>query len=276
MPDEIYNLAAQADAVTSISEPEDTLLVNANSVMTICEVIRSLSTTKQIKLFQANSSEIFKGLTLKGTDNEKALIIDETKLEFYPKNPYAIAKLTAYWSVRNYREYHKLFLCNGIIFNAESPRRNPKFVVNKIARTIRAMKTNDQIQLIIGDLEAQRDWIHAYDVAMAAWTVLQQNDSDDYMISLNSHHTVRDTIQQACNITDIDITWKGDKQTMNEFGINAKTGQVLVTIDPKLFRPYELKTIPLVGNNTKLKSTGWSPKYSWSDMITEMVTSGLD
>ena len=257
-------MAAQSDAVNSIDDPEQTLIINGNSVMAMCEAVRSLKEIKKIKVFQANSAELFRGLTQHASD---ILRIDETILEFYPKNPYAIAKLMAYWIIRYYREYYDLYMCNGIIFNAESPRRNPKFVVNKIARTVRKILTNNDLQLVMGDLEAKRDWIHAYDVAMAAWISLQQPNSDDYVISLNQYHSVRDTIQEAFSVVGINVEWELTKQT----GVEKETGRVLVVTNRELFRSYEIKTVALIGDNSKLLSRGWIPKYTWESMIREMV-----
>jgi len=249
-PDEIYNLAAQADATISIKNPEESFFTNSNIVLAICETIKNTN----IKLFQANSSEIFKGI-------EKSEITEDL-LTFYPKNPYAIAKLSAYWMIRWYREYYNLYVCNGIIFNTESPRRNKKFVINKIISKIKHNKI-----LKIGNLNMKKDWIHAYDVAHAAWLSLQQKQSDDYIISLNNLHSVREVIEYTFKYIHKDIQWVD--QDLNEIG-KGSSNELLVKVDSRFFRKYEEKNTYLVGNNTKLKNIGWIPLYSWEKIIEEI------
>jgi GDPmannose 4,6-dehydratase len=248
-PDEIYNFAAQADATVSIKSPENSFYTNSNTVLSICEIIKNTN----IKLFQANSSEIFKGI-----DSSE---ITETLLTFYPKNPYAIAKLAAYWTTRWYREYYNLYVSNGIIFNTESPRRNKKFVINKIISKIKNNKL-----LKIGNINIKKDWIHAYDVAYASWLSLQQPHSDDYVISLNNLHSVREVIEYSFKYINKNIIWEGSD--LNEIG--RTSDEILVKIDPRFFRKYEEKNTNLIGNNTKLKNIGWIPKYTWEKMIEEI------
>lgn len=267
VPDEIYNMAAQSDAVRSVLEPESTLWTNANVVVALCEIIRKIKneSNRCIKLFQAGSVEIFRGLNI-GEER-----IDESVLTFYPKNPYAIAKLTAYWMIRYYREQHQCYMCNGIIFNAESPRRSEKFVTRKIASGVKQALKDPNYILTIGNLDAQRDWIHAYDVAMAAWLILQQGTPDDFMIGLGSNHSVRTFVEKSFAQVNIKIIWTGARGSTNELGYDYDTGRVLITIDPAFFREYETKTTPLLGNVNKLRSIGWRPVHSLDTIITELL-----
>lgn len=260
-PDEIYNMAAQTDAVASISEAEETIWLNGTIPLILCEAVHRVS--KPIKLFQANSMEMYKGLN--------RLVIDEDELAVYPKNPYAIAKIAAYWSVRYYREQHGCYINSGIIFNAESPRRHPRYVTRKIANAIREMLNNFDAILTVGNLDAERDWIHAYDVAMAAWLSLQQPKPGDYVISLGATHSVRYFIEQSFHQVGITIKWEGPRDSVEERGVDASTGRLLVKVDPAYFRSYEAKTTPIYGNNTKLRSIGWIPKYSLDDIIVELL-----
>jgi GDPmannose 4,6-dehydratase len=260
-PDEIYNMAAQTDAVASIAEPEETLWLNGNIALILCECVRQAA--KPIKLFQANSMEIYKGLN--------RLVITEDELGVYPKNPYAIAKITAYWSVRYYREQHGCYVNNGIIFNAESPRRHSRYVTRKIANSVRQILTDPEHVLTVGDLDAQRDWIHAYDVAMAAWLSLQQPNPGDYVISLGATHSVREFIERSFYQVGITIKWEGSRDAVEEVGVDSQTGRLLVKVDSAFFRQYETKTIPIYGDNTKLRSIGWIPRYTLDDIIAELL-----
>lgn len=259
-PDEIYNMAAQSDAVISIAEPEYTMWVNANIVVTLCEIVKELG----IKLFQASSMELYKGL-----DRET---INEKGLEFYPKNPYAIAKLAAFWTVKYYRDQLGCYVSSGIISNAESPRRNIKYVTRKIAAGVRKTLTDPNYVIKIGNINAERDWIHAYDVAMAAWLSLQQSTPGDYVISLGTNHTVREFLERSFRKADINLIWKGLRDSIEEIGIDRDTERVLVTVDPSLFRTYEIaQKKTAIGDNTKLKSIGWKPKYDIDDIIVELL-----
>lgn len=273
-PNEIYNMAAQSDAVISIEQPEYTMAVNCNVVIALCEVVKELGGIISCKLFQASSMELYKGL-----DKE---VIDEDTLEFYPKNPYAIAKLAAYWIVRHYREQYGCYINNGIISNAESPRRDIKFVTRKILASVKEIIKDPKFIMKIGNLDAQRDWIHAYDVAMAAWLMLQQDKPGDYIIGLGTNHSVRYFIERSFLKVGIKVKWirnsdsrkelwEGIPNTVDEIAVDALTGRVLVIVDPTLFRIYETKAQTICGNNNKLKSIGWVPKYSLDDIITDIV-----
>lgn len=256
MPDEIYNMAAQSDAVISVEQPEETMIVNAIVVTTLCELARQY----KIKLFQAGSMEIYKGI--------KCEIIDETAETFYPVNPYGIAKLGAYWSVRYYREQKNCYVCTGIIFNAESPRRNEKFITRKVINGVKKSLVDPNYVLSVGNIDSKRDWIHAYDVAMAAWKILQQDKPGDYMICLGTNHSVREFIEKGFAKVGITIEWIGN--SMDEIGIDTKSKRKLVQIDPKFFRTYESQTTSICGNNTKLLSIGWVPKYTLDDIINDL------
>lgn len=265
-PDEIYNMAAQSDAVISMANPEHTMWINCNIVVALCELAKELGA----KLFQASSVELYKGLppSLNSLDR----YVDETTLEFYPKNPYAFAKLAAHWSVRYYREQYGCYMVNGIIANAESPRRDIKYVTRKITTGVQQALVDPNYVMKIGNLDARRDWIHAYDVAMAAWMSLQQKQHGDYMIGLGETHSVRKFLELSFHQAGISLKWEGDRDSVDEVGVDARTGRCLVKIDPALFRTYEGKcSATICGNNTKLKSIGWTPKYNLKGIISELL-----
>jgi GDPmannose 4,6-dehydratase len=216
---------------------------------------------KPIKFFQANSSELFKGLD--------SGIINETTLEFYPKNPYAIGKLLAYWTVRYYREYHNIYACNGIIFNAESPHRNIKYVLPKIVKKLNQILTTQDEILFVGNIDARRDWIHASDVATAIQKILQEENPKDFIIGSGATHSVRDFIECVFSKHNIYIKWEG--MGVEEKGYD-NTGRLVIAIDPTLFRPYENNNQNLVADNQQLLSTGWAPQYSWDDLIADLLS----
>jgi len=263
-PDEIYHFAAQTAAATSVKEPEKTLWVNGNVVMAICEAI--LSTDKSIKLFVANSSELFKG--------RSARTVNETDLDFYPKNPYGIGKLAAYWTCQYYREYFGLHICSGIIFNAESPKRNSNYVTSKIVKEIVHIAKTGKGILSVGNIDSWRDWIHAYDVANAAKVILSQERADDYIISLNEVHKVRYLIDQTFLLVNMNIVWIGKRGSLTERAINRETGETVVEINKDFFRSYETSPNILKGNNSKLLSIGWRPQYTTViDIMRDMIDS---
>ena len=260
-PDEIYHLAGQTNAVTSIAEPEETLWVNGNVVMSICEVIRRCKPLKEVKLFQANSAELFKGMDIGK--------VDESTLSFYPKNPYGIGKLASYWIVRYYRDHYGLYVCNGLIFNAESPRRKACYVTTKIVQEVHKIVNGQTDTLQVGTIDSCRDWIHAQDVAQAAWMSLQQKQPEDYIISLGHSHSVRTFIERAFSTAGMPIQWIRERGSVEEKGVD-RNGKIVVEIDPTLFRPYEQTTKPLVGDNRKLLQIGWCPTYDIDGIICDM------
>lgn len=263
-PDEIYHFAAQTVATISVKEPEKTLWVNGNVVMAICEAI--LSTDKPIKLFIANSSELFKGRSTRR--------VNESDLDFYPKNPYGIGKLAAYWISRYYREHFGLHICSGIIFNAESPKRKPSYVTSKIVKEVVNIAKTRKGKLSVGNIDSWRDWIHAYDVANAAKVILSQDRPSDYIISLNEVHSVRYLIEQTFLLVNIDITWVGERSSLAEIGINRETGETVVEINKDFFRSYETSPNILKGDSSKLLSIGWEPQYTTViDIMRDMINS---
>lgn len=257
-PNEIYNLAAITDAPLSIDNPETTLLTNGNIVLTICETIRKIN--KPIKLFQANSSELFKGLNTR--------VINEDLLEFYPKNPYGIGKLMAYWIIRYYREYYGLYVCNGIIFNAESKLRDTKYVLSKISHSLHDIINNETI-LTIGNIHTKRDWIHASDVAKASHYILQESIPQDYVIGSGISHSIKEFIDLSFSKFNINVKW--DQDGVNTKGYDSSNGRLLITTDSKLYRPYENINNDLVADNSKLYSTGFKPEYNWDDLVNDMI-----
>jgi GDPmannose 4,6-dehydratase len=253
-PEEIYHLAAQSDAVVSLSNPCLTLFTNANTVMALCDASQKLPYS--VKIFQANSVEIFKGLN-------SNVLLDETNLAVYPKNPYAIGKLAAYWTIRYYRETYNEHMSNGLIFNAESPRRPSRYVTQKITQWV---KNGVHDCLEIGDLNAQCDWIHASDVALAAYTILQQPTGSDYVINLGQPHTVREFITLCLNKIGMDITWLGTG--LQEQGLN--NDRILIKVNPTYFRPYSSPSQRW--SNGKLLTTGWKPQYTFEELIDDLIS----
>ena len=261
-PDEIYNLAAQSDAQVSFHLAEYTLRTNGMALVRICESARSLP--KPARVFQAASAELYGG-ALDGAVDENA--------PFHPRNPYGVAKLTAYWIVRYYREKHGLFACNGIFFNAESPRRGENFVTRKIVQSVAAIKAGTQERLALGNLNAMRDWSHAKDFAQAIWQMLQAEAPEDYVVASGALHSVRDFVELAFKHVGIKIEWKGSG--VDEVGYDPMTNRNLVVVDPLYFRPAELQK-SMFGNNTKIKSIGWTPHYSFDALVKEMIDAEIN
>ncbi len=251
-PDEIYNLAAQTDATASMVLPEDTMDANSNIVLSLCEIVKNLP--KPCKLFQAGSSEMYKGLS--STDG----------IQFYPKNIYGIAKLTAHWLCRFYREHHRCYIVNGIIYNTESPLRNSKYVSKKITEGVKKCLVDESYSLTMGNVWAKRDWIHAEDVAKAAYMSLRPLVVDDYDICLGRLHTVKEFIDEAFNRVGLPLEW-------NEGCTLASVGaRVFVTVDETLHRDYEKGVVePVVGDNRKLRRIGWEPTYTFEDIIDDLL-----
>lgn len=260
LPDEIYNLGAQSDARVSIEKAEETMLINGNIVLSICETIKCLKEKKEIRLFQANSSELYKGI--QDCDNNH-VVIEEENINFRPKNPYGISKLLAYWTINYYRENFGLYLCNGIIFNAESKMRKEEFLIKKITNTIKEIKKGTAEFLVVGDLNCERDWIHASDVSKAIWLILQQKSSADYIISMNDRHSVREAIERAFELVGINIKW----EYKDGIEVGTSEGKILVKTSGEFIRSYEKNSVCLIGNNEKLKSIGWIPEYNWETLL---------
>ena len=262
-PDEIYNLAAQSHVGVSFNSPEYTAEATGVSTLRILDAIRESGV--KTKFYQASTSELFGGLPETAPQSEKT--------PFYPKSPYGVAKLYSYWITVNYRESYDIFACNGILFNHESPRRGETFVTRKITRAVSAIHLGMQDKLYLGNLDAKRDWGHAKDYVEGMWRILQQDKPQDYVLSMNETHTVREFVELAFAELGYDIVWEGTG--VDEKGIDKNTGRVLVEVDPRYFRPAEVEL--LWGDSTKARTElGWEPKYSFMDLVKEMVQADLE
>jgi len=263
-PDEIYNLAAMSHVKVSFDLPEYTANADGIGTLRLLEAIRLLNLDKTVKFYQASTSELY-GKVVETPQSETT--------PFYPRSPYAVAKLYAFWIVKNYREAYNIFACNGILFNHESPLRGETFVTRKITRAVAKIKLGLQKKMYLGNLDAKRDWGHAKDYVEGMWRMLQQDVADDYVLATGETHPVREFIELAFNLVDIKIKWEG--QGINEKGINANTGDVLVEVDEKYFRPTEVEL--LLGDPTKAKTKlGWSHQYSFKELVEEMVNADLE
>jgi GDPmannose 4,6-dehydratase len=261
-PDEIYNLAAQSHVAVSFEEPEYTAESDALGTLRILEAIRILGIDQKTRFYQASTSELY----------GKVQEVPQTETTpFYPRSPYAVAKLYAYWIVVNYREAYGIYACNGILFNHESPIRGETFVTRKITRALARIKLGLQDCLYLGNLNALRDWGHARDYVEMQWLMLQQNEPDDFVIATGKQFSVRDFVNAAAKELDIDIAWKG--QGVEEKGYSAN-GNCIVAVDPRYFRPTEVES--LLGDPSKAREIlGWVPKTSFEELVTEMVREDL-
>jgi GDPmannose 4,6-dehydratase len=261
-PDEIYNLAAQSHVAVSFEEPEYTANSDALGALRILEVIRTLNLTKKTRFYQASTSELF-GLVQEVPQKETT--------PFYPRSPYAVAKLYAYWITVNYREAYGIYACNGILFNHESPIRGETFVTRKITRALARIKLGLQDCLFLGNLNALRDWGHAKDYVEMQWLMLQQEKPEDFVIATGEQHSVRDFVNTASKKLGILINWKGEG--VEEKGYDV-AGKCIVSVDPRYFRPTEVET--LLGDASKAKDKlGWTPKISFDELVNEMVYEDL-
>ena len=261
-PDEVYNLAAQSHVAVSFEEPEYTANSDALGALRILEAIRILNLTAKTRFYQASTSELF-GLVQEVPQKETT--------PFYPRSPYACAKLYAYWITVNYREAYDIFACNGILFNHESPVRGETFVTRKITRALARIKLGLQECLHLGNLNARRDWGHARDYIEMQWLMLQQEKPVDYVIATGVQHSVRDFVAAAAAELGIAITWEG--HGIDEKGYDEK-GRCIVAIDPRYFRPTEVEN--LLGDASKAKrELGWSPKITFEELVAEMVREDL-
>jgi GDPmannose 4,6-dehydratase len=270
-PDEIYNLAAQSHVAVSFETPEYTANTDAMGPLRLLEAIRLLNLTDKTRFYQASTSELY-GQVRETPQNENT--------PFYPRSPYAVAKLYAYWIAVNYREAYGMFACNGILFNHESPVRGETFVTRKITRALARIKTGLQDTLHLGNIDSKRDWGHARDFIEAQWLILQQDTADDYVIATGTQYSVRQFIEQAVQHLGISISWEGHgidevgRVTKNSNDYGPKTGDVIVRIDPRYFRPTEVET--LLGDASKArKKLGWKPRISFAQLVEEMITEDL-
>ena len=260
-PDEIYNLAAQSHVQVSFEEPEYTANSDALGTLRVLEAMRILGLEKKARFYQASSSELY-GLVQETPQTEKT--------PFYPRSPYAVAKLYAYWITVNYREAYGMYACNGILFNHESPIRGETFVTRKITRALARIKLGLQDTLYLGNLDAKRDWGHARDYVEMQWLMLQQDKPEDYVIATGEQHSVRDFVNAAAKEVGFKMTWKG--KGVNERGYAG--GKAIVAVDPRYFRPTEVEA--LLGDASKArKKLGWTPKVRFADLVAEMMREDL-
>ena len=262
-PDEIYNLAAQSHVKVSFETPEYTANADALGTLRLLEAVRILGLENKTRFYQASSSELY------GKVRE---VPQKETTPFYPRSPYAVAKLYSYWITVNYREAYGIFACNGILFNHESPVRGETFVTRKITRAVARMKLGLQGKLYLGNLDARRDWGHARDYVEAQWLILQQDQPDDFVVSTGEQHSVREFVEAAFHQVGIRLQWKGDG--LEEKGYDVDSGKVMVEVDRRYFRPTEVDA--LVGDSTKAREKlGWRPRVSFAELVSEMVTEDL-
>jgi GDPmannose 4,6-dehydratase len=263
-PDEIYNLGAQSHVLVSFETPEYTANADGIGMLRILEAVRVLGMVDRVRIYQASTSELF-GLVQEVPQRETT--------PFYPRSPYGVAKLYAYWIVVNYREAYGLHASNGILFNHESPLRGETFVTRKISRAVAAIELGMQESLYIGNLDARRDWGHAKDFVRGMWLMLQQDQPEDYVLATGENHSIREFIDRAFAEVDRNIEWSG--QGLDEIGRDAKTGKTLVAVDPRYFRPTEVEQ--LIGDPTKaFQKLGWRHEVGFEELVKEMVACDLE
>ncbi|MGI9025842.1 MAG: GDP-mannose 4,6-dehydratase [Burkholderiaceae bacterium] len=263
-PDEVYNLAAQSHVAVSFEEPLYTANSDALGALRLLEGIRILGLDKKTRFYQASTSELY-GLVQETPQRETT--------RFYPRSPYAVAKLYAYWITVNYREAYGMYACNGILFNHESPVRGETFVTRKITRALARIKLGLQECLYLGNLNAMRDWGHARDYVEAQWLMLQQAVPEDLVIATGEQHSVREFISAAASILDLAVQWQGEGP--NEIGIEPVSGRAIVRVDPRYFRPSEVETL-LGDPSLAERKLGWKRRTSFNELVQEMVTSDFE
>ena len=262
-PDEIYNLAAQSHVKVSFDSPEYTANTDALGTLRILEAIRILNMVKKVRFYQASTSELY-GLAQEVPQSETT--------PFYPRSPYGVAKLYAYWIVRNYREAYNMFACNGILFNHESPIRGETFVTRKITRAVARISLGMQKKIYIGNLDAKRDWGHAKDYIEGMWLMLQQDKPDDFVLATGKTNTVRHFCELAFNEIGVKLVWEGNGS--KEKGVNSENGSTVIEVDGNYYRPTEVDL--LIGDPTKAnKVLGWKHSYDLKEMVKEMVNSDV-
>lgn len=262
-PDEIYNLAAQSHVAVSFEEPEYTANSDALGALRILEAIRILGLEKKTRFYQASTSELY-GLVQETPQKETT--------PFYPRSPYAVAKMYAYWITVNYREAYGIYACNGILFNHESPVRGETFVTRKITRALARIHLGTQDCLYLGNMDAKRDWGHARDYVEMQWLMLQQEQPEDFVIATGVQYSVRDFVNSAAKELGMSIRWEGEG--VDEKGYD-ENGKCIVAVDPRYFRPTEVET--LLGDSSKAKERlGWEPQTSFDELVKEMIQSDLE
>jgi GDPmannose 4,6-dehydratase len=262
-PDEIYNLAAQSHVAVSFETPEYTANADAIGTLRLLEAIRLLGLERRTRFYQASTSELY---------GKAVQVPQDESTPFYPRSPYGVAKLYAYWITVNYREAYGLYACNGILFNHESPVRGETFVSRKITRGLARIAVGLDSCLYLGNLEARRDWGHARDYVEAQWLMLQQAEPDDFVIASGTQHSVREFVEAAARELGQGIRWEGSG--VDQRGIDAKTGRVIVRVDPRYFRPTEVDS--LLGDASKARGKlGWTPRVTFPELVREMVAADL-
>ena len=263
-PDEIYNLAAQSHVAVSFDSPEYTADTDALGPLRILEAIRILGLEKTCRFYQASTSELY-GKIQESPQNEKT--------PFYPRSPYAVAKLYAYWISLNYREAYGIYACNGILFNHESPRRGETFVTRKITRGLSRIYMGLDDCLYLGNMDSLRDWGHAKDYVEMQWLMLQQDEPEDYVIATGRQETVRKFVELSAKKLGFTISWEGNE--LDEVGIRSDTGEIIIRIDPRYFRPTEVES--LLGDATKAhKNLNWKPRINLEELVSDMVENDLE
>ena len=263
-PDEIYNLAAQSHVAVSFDSPEYTADTNALGPLRILEAIRILGLEKTCRFYQASTSELY-GKIQESPQNETT--------PFYPRSPYAVAKLYAYWILLNYREAYGIYACNGILFNHESPRRGETFVTRKITRGLSRIYMGLDDCLYLGNMDSLRDWGHAKDYVEMQWLMLQQDEPEDYVIATGRQETVRKFVELSAKKLGFTISWEGNE--LDEVGIRSDTGEIIIRIDPRYFRPTEVES--LLGDATKAhKKLNWKPRIDLEELVSDMVENDLE
>ncbi|XP_055311224.1 GDP-mannose 4,6 dehydratase [Sitodiplosis mosellana] len=263
-PNEIYNLAAQSHVKVSFDLSEYTAEVDAVGTLRLLDAIRTCGLEKKVKFYQASTSELY-GKVVETPQSEKT--------PFYPRSPYACAKMYGFWIVINYREAYQMFACNGILFNHESPRRGENFVTRKITRSVAKISLNQIENFELGNLDSKRDWGHAKDYVEAMWLMLQQKEPQDFVVATGETHTVREFVEASFAVIGRKIEWQGEG--VDEMGIEAGTDIVRVKVNPKYFRPTEVDQ--LLGDSSKARrELGWKPKVSFLDLVKDMVNSDVE
>ena len=263
-PDEIYNLAAMSHVKVSFDTPEYVANADGTGTLRLLEAIRLLGLEKKTKIYQASTSELF-GKVVETPQKETT--------PFYPRSPYGVAKMYAYWITKNYREAYGIFGSNGILFNHESPRRGETFVTRKITLAAAAIKLGKQEKMYLGNLNSKRDWGYAKDYVEGMWRILQYKQPDDFVLATGETHSVREFVELSFKHLDIEIEWKGEG--VDEKGFDKKTGKVLVEVDPRYFRPTEVDL--LLGDPSKAKrELGWTPSTKFADLVKMMVLSDYE
>jgi GDPmannose 4,6-dehydratase len=263
VPDEVYNLAAQSHVQVSFETPEYTANADAIGPLRLLEAIRILKLEKTTKFYQASTSELY------GQARE---VPQRESTPFYPRSPYGVAKLYAYWITVNYREAYGIFACNGVLFNHESPLRGETFVTRKITRAVAAIHLGLQSELFLGNLDSRRDWGHARDYVEGMWRIMQHSRPDDFVLATGEGHSVREFVERAFLEVGRRIVWRG--AGVNEVGLDETSGAVLVRVDPRYFRPTEVDN--LLGDASKAREAlGWRPAVSFAELVAEMVAADM-